>query len=874
MGYGVCGVCPVGAGDVVGAGGLLAGLGCVSLGGMQNTPIVLGFTAGELSPWLSTRFDLQAYQRGAALLQNFFVQPYGGLRRRHGTSCVGAAAVQDAEAIRLFSFHYSESDALLLEFFPGGMRVYRRGKLLTVDGSEGGTPYVLAVPWTSAAQIASLRLFQVNDAVYATCAQYPPVGIYRYGDTDWRCGELKLEPFPRETYVPQDGGIQVQIDSTKNTAIIRFDDLYSGLMAGMVGKELLLADAPVPERTLFQHQEFDVVAGMLPNLQTMPVFPSQNYYTKDPYTLWYRFFACRIGYNPGAFHGSYSPADYPDCFLSGVMRLDDNGEPYEVCGDWEIRTNGEWDVLWELWRSYDTKAVESNFLLWNWTCIRTFGQDEYSERKNWAISGSEERPCRMVLVCRAAKSLSIPACVYFRAFGGMREYKLQIQSITSATTATARVLSPYLGSAKNFYTRQWSWGAFGVRNGYPRFAGLHQGRLWYGGTPGQATTLFASATDDFQNFRVGSNDDDSLHLTLATDDQSRICWICPARSLLVGTSASEWTLASPDGGAVTATNAAFTRQSSVGSEGKDAYSVENAVFYVQRGGKRLREISYKLEADGFTSTDTSLLAEHLFASGVKEWAVQRGSSTLLWVLMNDGTLGVLTTNVEQQVTAWQRVTFPGRRVCHLASLMQEGSSEDELWLVMRHEATGHVSLERMVESNPYLDGAGTVQVEAGGSLMAGAQVAGLCGLVFEQGAPEEGEPVVFSADGRFDLPEGSALAARLAAGAVLCYGLPYDSVLQTLPLERETSFNAVHQMGRVKLRLLGSDPAFEFRASHAERWEVYDPARDGRSYPFTGAIRISHIPAPGVGQGFCLRYSGTHDFCLLSLTVEMDFHGK
>ncbi len=846
-----------------------AGWGLLYWGCMQHVPIVLGFTAGELSPWLSTRIDLQAYQRGAALLQNFLVQPYGGLRRRLGTVVVGAAAAQDAAAIRLFAFHYSESDALMLEFFPGGMRVYRRGELLLVDGA----PYVLTVPWTTVEQIASLRLLQVNDAVYATCAQCPPMGIYRHGDTDWVCEELTLDPFPRETYVEQPFGVRVQMRSDKASATLQFDGLASGLAAEMAGREFLLADAPTPERTLFRNETFATNASALPNLQTQPVFAYQTYYVQDPATNWYHFYTCHRPHSSSSFNGSLSPADYPDSFLPGALRLDENGEPYEVCGDWEIHTSGEWDALWELWRSYDTRVTNYEFRRWAWTRIRTFGQDAWSERKNWAISGSEERPCRMVLVCRSAKALTVPACVYFRMMGGSREYKFRILSKTSQLAAEAEVLSSYMGKAQSFYTRNWSWGAFGCRNGYPRFSGLHQGRLWFGGTPGQGTTLLASATDDFQNFRVGSNDDDALHLTLATDDQSRICWICPARSLLVGTSASEWTLSSADGSAVSARNAAFSRQSSVGSEGKDACSVENAVFYVQRGGKRLREISYKLEADGFTSTDTSLLAEHLFASGVKEWALQRGASTLLWVLMNDGTLGVLTTNVEQQVTAWQRVRFAGRQVCHLASLVQEGSNVDELWLVMRNEVSGYVSLERMVESSLFLDGVGPVQKQ-GSAWAAGLQLAGLCGLVFEEGAVEQGECVEFGANGAFSLPKGSALAVRAAAGAALCCGMPYESELQTLPLEREASFNAVHQLGRVKLRLLGCDPAFEFRASHMEHWEQFDPAREGFSHPFTGAIRVSHLPAPGVGQGFCLRYSGVRDFCLLSLTVDMDFHGR
>ena len=61
---------------------------------MQDVQYITGCPAGELTPWLSTRFDLQAYRRGAALLSNFDVLPYGGIKRRHGTEYLGEAAEQ------------------------------------------------------------------------------------------------------------------------------------------------------------------------------------------------------------------------------------------------------------------------------------------------------------------------------------------------------------------------------------------------------------------------------------------------------------------------------------------------------------------------------------------------------------------------------------------------------------------------------------------------------------------------------------------------------------------------------------------------------------------------------------------------------------
>lgn len=45
----------------------------------------LSFTAGELTPWLAGRADLDPVSRGASRLMNSLVSPFGGLRRRPGT---------------------------------------------------------------------------------------------------------------------------------------------------------------------------------------------------------------------------------------------------------------------------------------------------------------------------------------------------------------------------------------------------------------------------------------------------------------------------------------------------------------------------------------------------------------------------------------------------------------------------------------------------------------------------------------------------------------------------------------------------------------------------------------------------------------------
>ena len=157
---------------------------------MQETPYISGFTAGELSPWLTTRFDLQAYQRGAQRIENFWVQPYGGLQRRNGTEYVDEVMPLLGADVRLVPFVFSESEALMLLFYPGGMNVYRDGERLRKDGQT----YAPSMPWITADMLNTLRVVQVNDVVYVTCAQLAPIKLMRYADDDWRWEYMDMTP--------------------------------------------------------------------------------------------------------------------------------------------------------------------------------------------------------------------------------------------------------------------------------------------------------------------------------------------------------------------------------------------------------------------------------------------------------------------------------------------------------------------------------------------------------------------------------------------------------------------------------------------------------------------------------------------------------
>lgn len=847
---------------------------------MQEIPHILGFTSGELTPWLDSRYDLQAYRRGAALIRNFIVQPYGGVQRRRGSAFVSLAGSQEPDAVRLFAFSFSDTDSLMLEFYPGAMRVYRDGDLLTVEqkdeqGNTRHVPYVLELPWTTAEQVRSLRFTQVNDAVYVTCPTYPPVVLYRADDTDWSCETPSFEPFPRATYSPQRDAMTVELEWDRRTAKLTLpEDAEQVFTPEMAGKEYVLIDADVREQTLFAGQAFNENVPLVASLRNVTLKPFTYFATQSRNSDECNFWTVIKEFTPDDFGIADDPSAYPQYFLPGVPRFESVNHAYEVGGEWELRTANAWNAQWELWRSYDTDrpvlsgAVDANGnrhpLYWDWTCIKSFGQDKYSERRNWALTGTEKRPCRMLIVCRSADSASIAAPMIFRIFRSRREYKFLITHVEDAHTAWATLQTGhYVNLQYKISSVRWSFGAFGVYNGYPSFSAYYANRLWFGGMRRMPTTLLGSSVDDFHNFRVASEDDSAMHLTIASDNQSRICWVAPTRQLLVGTSDGVWLLSGGDGGPLTPSNANFRRQTSVGCENMPPLAVENCVLFAQRSAKRLREISYKLEADGFSASDVSVLAEHLFAAGIREYAVQEGVGSYIWTVMQDGTAAVLTLHAEQQVSAWQQVSFPGRKVLHVAALPRSGSELDEVWLVLRNESNGAVSLERVNGDTPFLDGCVTLRSDAEGRVQGLAHWAGQEVLLTDSAG--ESRRVAVS-------PEG--MAEGLTPDAEYAAGVPYVSELRTMPMESELSYNSVREFSRVRLRLYDSSLDFEYKAAHAERWESGAAAARLLQAPFSGSLRLDQMPDAGVGQGFCLRCNGSEDFRLLAMSIEVDHHGK
>ena len=116
---------------------------------MEITPQA-SFNAGEWSPALFARVDLQKYRSGAALLENYFVDYRGGASSRAGTRYI-IQCLKSSTAVRLISFQATFSQGYVLEFGDGYIRFIFQGSPVLENGfsitaASQANPGVITVP--------------------------------------------------------------------------------------------------------------------------------------------------------------------------------------------------------------------------------------------------------------------------------------------------------------------------------------------------------------------------------------------------------------------------------------------------------------------------------------------------------------------------------------------------------------------------------------------------------------------------------------------------------------------------------------------------------------------------------------------------------
>lgn len=153
--------------------------------------IQTAFSAGELSPHLHDRIDLDAYYSGSASLINFIPLPHGPILRRRGTHFITEAK---ANAVRLIPFSFNITQTFVLEFSDKCIRVFHESGILL---NEEGTVLEIESPYEEK-DLPNLNWAQHGDWLYIVDGAHAPHALKRYANTNWAVEQLIFTSMPEE----------------------------------------------------------------------------------------------------------------------------------------------------------------------------------------------------------------------------------------------------------------------------------------------------------------------------------------------------------------------------------------------------------------------------------------------------------------------------------------------------------------------------------------------------------------------------------------------------------------------------------------------------------------------------------------------------
>jgi hypothetical protein len=390
----------------------------------------------------------------------------------------------------------------------------------------------------------------------------------------------------------------------------------------------------------------------------------------------------------------------------------------------------------------------------------------------------------------------------------------KITGFTNTTNVTIEILTTLSASTA---TENWRLGAFSDTTGHPSTVTFFEQRLVFAGTTEQPQTVFFSKSGDYENMdaNIGGTiaDSDAIIYTIASNQVNAIRFMTATRTLIIGTAGGEFSVSG--GGsdvAITPTNILIKKQSNHGAANLDALAVGNVTLFMQRARRKMRELAYNFDVDGYIAPDMTILAEHITEGGISQMAYQQEPNQIIWLVRGDGELVGFTYQREQQVTAWHRHIFggafgSGKAVCESVAVIPTDDTEYEVYVIIKRTING--ATKRYIEVLNTFDFTNTdnttfnfldSQLDYNGS--ATTTISGLSHL--------EGQTVSILADGatHADKVVSSGSITLDRSSTKVKVGLSYTSLLQTMRIDAGardgTSQSKTKRIYEITIRLFES----------------------------------------------------------------------
>lgn len=274
--------------------------------------------------------------------------------------------------------------------------------------------------------------------------------------------------------------------------------------------------------------------------------------------------------------------------------------------------------------------------------------------------------------------------------------------------------------------------------------------------------------------------DDAIEATLSGRQANAIEFLVPRSRLWIGTAGGEWVITASESTAVTPDNIKANQEGTCGATKARPEPAGYGTVFIQRAGRKVREMAYQFETDAYVSRDLTVLSDHITGDGLVQMAFAQEPDNVIYCVRTDGKLVGMTYDPIQDVAAWSHVTTDGFVEC-VTSIYCDIAKRDQLWMTVRRTVNGEE--RRYIE---YLEDGFNGDIEDAYFVDCGLSYAGdptdsLTGLDHLKG-----RTVAVLADGAVQTDkvvgqDGSITLDRPASRVHA--GLPYLSVVQPMRLE-------------------------------------------------------------------------------------------
>lgn len=617
----------------------------------QNV-FISSFNAGELSNRLDARVDLAKYFQGCRTLENFFLHVEGGAFKRPGLYYVNEAKFSDKTTI-LAPFTYSNDQAYILEFGDYYIRFYTDGGRII----DGGKPVEVVTPYKHT-DLRGLRFTQSGDILYITHRAYQPRMLSRTSHIDWTLAPIKLYSSEESN-----SGSYKSVDAIANSGgLIRIT---------------------TTAKHGFQSGDSVTVEGVVGTIEANGTWRI-TVINATTFTL----------------NGS----TYVHAYVSGGTVVREVGYYVVNCtnrgGEIEVEVRAHkfetGDMVWVEGVKGSTQAngrwIVTVIDLNNVVLQGSVFGGAYSS--GGTIRGAGLFLMHDITACADNGSGLIRVTTKSK-HGFVEGQRVAIEGVVGCKEANG-VWAVTLVDANNFDLQDSTFTNAYVRGGlvsdrWPAICGFSDERLYFGGSYKKPLSMFLSKPGDYYNFTIASADADAaLEYPLLSGTMATLRWGLTQKEITIGTADSEWLLQGDTNGVLSVDTVNAKRHASNGSADIQAMLSGDAILYVQRGGRRVRELAYSLEKDGYSSPDLTRLAYHIGDTGFTSMAQQVFPDPFILLTREDGQMPVLTYNRLEQVVAWSRVLTGAETAGQFKSVavIPSEGSEDQAWVVVSRRING------------------------------------------------------------------------------------------------------------------------------------------------------------------------------------------